>query len=432
MRDVITITLIALCAIAALVHPWIGVLGWTVISVMNPHKYAWVASTLPVAAAVAIATLLGLIFTRDRVRLVIAPSTLVLVAFMMWICVTLPFSIHVDSSLELWSRALKIDFMILVALAVFHSRKHVMALVWVLVVSIGFYGFKGGIFTIVYGGDSRVWGPPDSFIEGNNELGLALIMTIPLMRFLQLQLNSRWAKHGLMVLMVLCATAALGTQSRGALLAIIPMALLVFWRGRSKVVVGILTILVGSALIAFMPEQWGTRMSTIVHYEQDASAIGRINAWWMAWNLARDRFFGGGFSIYDAGVFTLYAPNPEDVHAAHSIYFQVLGEHGFVGLGLFLLLLLMVWRSAGWLHRNAGNQPETVWAANLGAMCQASIAAYAVGGAFLSLAYFDLPYNILVLVVVTRRWVEEKRWETETARPILSDTDGELSREAGT
>jgi putative inorganic carbon (HCO3(-)) transporter len=178
-----------------------------------------------------------------------------------------------------------------------------------------------------------------------------------------------------------------------------------------------------------MPDQWGSRMSTIAEYQQDSSALGRINAWWMTWNLAKDRFFGGGFAIYDPDVFVLYAPNPNDVHAAHSIYFQVLGEHGFVGLALFLTIWFLVWRSASWLRRNGAGHPESQWTATLGAMCQASIVAYAVGGAFLSLAYFDLPYNLLVLLVVARRWVEEKGWESEPvsiARMSRSALPGEV------
>ena len=149
--------------------------------------------------------------------------------------------------------------------------------------------------------------------------------------------------------------------------------------------------------------------------------MGRINAWWMAWNLAKDRFFGGGFAIYEPDIFALYAPNPQDVHAAHSIYFQVLGEHGFVGLALFLMIWMLVWRSAGWLRRNGAKQPESQWAAHLGAMCQASLVAYAVGGAFLSLAYFDLPYNLLVLVIVARRWVEDRGWERDALVPAVKN-----------
>ena len=158
------------------------------------------------------------------------------------------------------------------------------------------------------------------------------------MRFLQLQLHNKLGRLALGAAMLLSAVAALGTQSRGALVAIVAMAFMLWWRNRSKVVFGALLILVGIGIVAFMPDAWEQRMKSIAEYENDGSALGRINAWWMAWNLAKANLFGGGFDIYDAATFHAYAPNPTDIHAAHSIYFQVLGEHGFVGLILFVLI----------------------------------------------------------------------------------------------
>jgi probable O-glycosylation ligase (exosortase A-associated) len=413
MRDTITISFIAACVIAAVFHPWIGILAWTFIGIMNPHRYSWAASQLPVAAALAIATFIGILLTRDRVRVVITPTMAVFGAFVLWICITQPFSIFPNQSMDMWKRVLKIDLMIFVAAALLYKRRHILALVWVLVASLGFYGVKGGVFTVATGGNYLVWGPPDSFVEGNNELALALVMTIPLMRFLQMQMQSRLAKHAMTLAMLLTATSALGTHSRGALLALIAMAVVLWTRSKHKAASGVVLVLIGIGLIAFMPGEWEHRMGTILRYERDESALGRINAWWMAFNLASDRFFGGGFHIYRALVFQQYAPNPDDVHAAHSIYFQVLGEHGFVGLGLFVLMWFMVWRSAGWLRRNGAKREDSAWTSDLGSMIQSSIAGYAVGGAFLSLAYFDLPYNLLLLVVITRRWVEGRRWEEE-------------------
>ena len=95
-------------------------------------------------------------------------------------------------------------------------------------------------------------------------------------------------------------------------------------------------------------------MSTIVNYEQDRSAMGRINAWRMAWNLAQDRPFGGGFEITSPMFFPLCARRER--HSCRTQHlFQVLGEHGFVGLALFLLLWILVWRSAGWLRRHGAS-----------------------------------------------------------------------------
>jgi hypothetical protein len=59
------------------------------------------------------------------------------------------------------------------------------------------------------------------------------------------------------------------------------------------------------------------------------------------------------------------------------------------------------------------------WAASLASMCQVSLVGFAVGGAFLSLAYFDLPYDILVVVVVLRRLVERRIHALEPARPPI-------------
>jgi probable O-glycosylation ligase (exosortase A-associated) len=407
MRDIAFLGLLGALLIPAIVHPWIGVLVWTWISIMSPHRYTWDASQMPVAAAAAIVTLIGFVITKDQRKLPVTPVTVALGVFVLWMCVTYLFSIDPAGGWEMFKKVMKIQFMIFVALAVLHTRKHIELLVWVIVGSLAFYGVKGGVFTFVRGGEFRVLGPSGSFIEGNNELGLALIMTIPLMRYLQLSSSRRWLRWALGLGMVLLAASALGTHSRGALLAIAAMAAFFWVRSKRGIAVGIALIVLGSMLVAFMPTHWEQRMETILTYEQDRSAMGRINAWQTMWNVARDRFFGGGFDVYTPEIFAAYSPVPTPPVAAHSIYFQILGEHGFVGLALFLLVWILAWRAASWVHRNGALDPETRWTSDLAAMCQVSLVGYAVGGAFLSLAYFDLPYNILMLIVLSRVLVEK-------------------------
>jgi len=407
MRDIAFISLlVALCGVA-LAHPWIGVLVWTWISVMNPHAYTWAAQNMPVAAMAGGATLIGMVITRDRINFFMTREMVVLVLFMAWMTISYLLAFDRAGSHEMWSKVMKIDFMILVTLTLLHTKRHIMAFIVVVVFSLAFYGVKGGIFTILTGGAQRVWGP-GGFIGGNNEVALALVTIIPLMRFLQLRLESRWYRLGMTVAMILTATAALGSQSRGAFLAVAAMAAFLWLRSGSKIIVGAAIAILAFGLLTFMPEQWSSRMHSIRDYEQDGSAMGRINAWWMAFNLAKARFTGGGFDIYVPEVFARYAPNPNDVHAAHSIYFQVLGEHGFVGLALYLTLGWFVWRKAGALARMRNAPAEMAWCRDLGAMMQASLVGYAVGGAFLSLAYFDLPYNFMIMIVLAYRWVEQQ------------------------
>jgi len=394
MRDILIVGLVLLGAIAAVRQAWIGVMLWTWLSIMNPHRYTYgFAFDAPVAMIAFCATVLGLLVTRDRASPFKAPVVAVFLAFMVWVSISTVMGLDPASDYWQWNKVMKVDVMILVALILLSSKKHILALAWVCAGSLALLGAKGGLFTLLTGGNFRVWGPPGSFIEDNNEFALSLVMAIPLLRFLQMQLVSRWGRHAMTAMTVLCAVAAIGSYSRGALLAISAMAAFMWWNGKNKIVVGIVLGVVAPLLIAFMPSEWTGRMSTISEYDQDESSMGRISAWWNAWNIAFHYPTGVGFDAARPELFAQYSPYPEMVHAAHSIYFQVLGNHGFIGLFLFLTIWFMTWRSAGWLRTHSAKIPQAAWCVDLGAMCQVCLVGYAVGGAFLSLAYFDLPYN---------------------------------------
>ena len=417
MRDLLVISIVIVGALITLWRPWIGIMLWTWLSIMNPHRYTYgMAYTAPLAAVAAGSVMLGWFITRERASPFKARPVAWLVLFMLWMTLSWLAGLTPGEDYEQWTKVMKIDIMIVLALSLLHSKKHIFALMLVCVGSLGFLGVKGGIFTLLTGGEYRVWGPPDSFIGGNNEIALALIMTIPLLRFFQLQLKSQLARLGLTASMLLCSAAALGSQSRGALLAISAMLITLWWRGQHKLRTGLLLVILALPLISFMPQEWSDRMSTIQTYEEDRSAMGRISAWWTAWNIALRYPTGVGFNQVTPELFARFSPYPDYIHAAHSIYFQVLGNHGFVGLFLFLGIWLSTWRLAGALRTQQKLNSEAQWTADLGAMCQVSLVGYAVGGAFLSLAYFDLPYNIMVLVVLAHAWVTNKAWQSEPTR----------------
>ena len=425
MRDYLLAVLILIPTVWAIRAPWIGVLAWTVLSIMNPHRLSWVLYSMPVAATVAGATVLGLVLNRKQWKFTCTAPTLVFMLLMLWFCITYPFSFNPAGSYYQWTKVMKIDVMILISIGLIQTKRQIIALLWALVISLGVYGVKGGIFTLATGGNYHVWGPEGTYIEGNNELALALIMVIPLMQVLRYASSNPWVRRGLLAAMILTAIASVGSQSRGALIALGSMAAVMWWRDKNRLISGAAIVGLALLVVGFLPDSWFQRMNTIGEYQADESAMGRINAWWMAWNLARANFFGGGFDIYTPQVFSRYAPVPEDLHAAHSIYFQILGEHGFVGLALFVTLWLLVWRLAGRLRVSARGRAETQWVADIGAMCQVSLAAYGVGGVFLSLAYFDLPYYLLVLLVVSEQWM--KTLKPNPGPPLLS-TDPSHSR----
>lgn len=410
MRDILVTLVVFGLLPYVFKRPYIGVLMWVWISVMNPHTQGWgFAATFPFAAIIAGVTLVSLIFSRGPKNLPLTPVTWVFIAFVLWMNVTTVTAFYPDLVYEQWNKVMKIMLMSFVTLMLIKTKQHIQFLVLIIVISLGYYGVKGGVFTIQSGGGDMVWGPEGTFIGGNNEIALALIMTIPLMHYLQIISHKTWVRHCLTAAMVLCAVAALGSYSRGALLAIAAMGGFLWLKSRKKAGLGLLVIFAIPPLIAFMPEQWSQRMDTINTYEEDESVQGRFNAWWMAYNLAKDRpLTGGGFEVAMPELFYRYAPNPYDIHAAHSIYFQVLGEHGFVGLALYLLLGFMTWRTGSWIIRNTAKQADYVWAYNLATMIQVSLIGFAVGAAFLSLVYFDVPYYLMAAMVATRILVEKE------------------------
>jgi probable O-glycosylation ligase (exosortase A-associated) len=297
-----------------------------------------------------------------------------------------------------------------IALILINTKEKLNWLVWTVVLSLGFYGAKGGLFTILTGGGFRVRGPAGSFIAGNNEMGLALIMVIPLMRYLQLQTKNFWIGHALTVLMLLSGIAAIGSQSRGALVGMVVMGAFLWLKSRKKIATLLPILAIVGTLYAILPQEWYDRMSTIEHYQHDESVQGRFLAWSTAFKLAKDRVTGGGFDTFKPGLYFRYGVLPKDLHTpdAHSIYFEVLGEHGFIGLGLFLLLAWFTWNTGSRIRRQARRNTEATWCADLASMTQVSIVGYASGGAFLGLAYFDAYYYLIAILVICSMLLKEQ------------------------
>jgi len=434
MRDLVLAAVVFGSLPLILWRPHFGALMWVWIGMMNPHLLAYgFASRMPLAAIVATATLVGLVFTRKRQPFPVTPITVLLVVFFLWMCVTRIFAMNSAEAVnEMWGRVFKIQLMLWVTLMLIDGRRQIEQLIWAIVISIGFYGVKGGVWTLATGGGNRVWGPAGSFIGGNNELALALVVLIPLMYYLAKTARHRWVRHGLFFGIAACALAVLGSYSRGAFLAVGAMAVFLGVKSGKPVRVFLVIVIAALAMLAFMPETWWGRIGTLESYEEDASAMSRIHTWQTIWRLALDRpIFGAGFDLANPLLYQLYAPNPlAKAHAAHSIYFQALGEHGFVGLGLYLCLAVGTWRVAGNLAKASRSSETEAWVPLLMRMIQTSMVGFAVGGAFLGLLHFDLPYYLVALVVLAQRAVEKATAAGDTqkvsgAAPVLA---GGLSR----
>ncbi|HMN75647.1 MAG TPA: putative O-glycosylation ligase, exosortase A system-associated [Burkholderiaceae bacterium] len=422
MRDLLIAFIVFGSLPFILKRPFWGILMLAWLGYMNPHRLCYgFMLDMPVVQIVAITTLIAMLASHEVKRMVWSREIVVLLIFIAWMGVTTTQALFFDLAMDQYVKVIKIQILTFMTLLMLTSRERVHLFVWAIVLSIGFYGIKGGIFTVLNGGVYRVQGPVGTFIEGNNELALALIMTIPLIRYLQLQEKSKLVRLGLAIGMTLTALAAVGSQSRGALVGMAAMGTMFWLKSRNKFATAFLIIVAAVVVTQVMPEEWYERMNTIETYDEDASARGRINMWWMAWNLANDRIFGGGFEFWRVLLFSSYAPDPTNIRAAHSIYFQVLGDHGWVGLVLFLALLWLTWRKCSAVIRLAKQQADATWARDLAAMLQVSIVAYMSAGAFLGLAYFDYIYHLIAVAVVVHALLT--RPQLVATDPVKSGTE---------
>ena len=160
-----------------------------------------------------------------------------------------------------------------------------------------------------------------------------------------------------------------------------------------------------------MPDSWFERMNTIEHAEEDSSFMSRVISWKMCTIIAiNNPIFGGGFrAVEDYQLWHYYkadfdmlnfipSPPPGGIYAAHSMFFQVLGDAGFVGLAIYICLLAAVFFKTSSLIRKAKKYEMDEWVIHLLKMLQISLLVYCVSGALISAAHTDLLFFLFAVV----------------------------------
>lgn len=418
MRDILITVLVFGCLPFILRRPFFGVIVWTWLGLMNPHRLAWGFSlNFPFALIVFATTVFAYGISSEPKKIPVSREIALLGIFVLWMFFTTTQAWFPDLAWVQWDKVWRIQLGILLTLMLTNSRVRIHQLVWTICISLGFYGFKGGIWTVLSGGNNRVYGPDGTFIGGNNEIGLALVMTVPLIWYLILNTRVLWIRNGLYAAIAFTMIAIIGTHSRGALVGLVIMGGMFILKSRRKFTPILGAILFAAILPYIVPAEWFERMNTMTTeqgVDDDKSAQGRFQAWGKATEIANASVTGGGFDV-------LLPVNGTD---AHSIYFEVLGEQGYPGLAIFLTLGVMTWAKAGKIKALVRLKPEYSWAHDLATMLQTSLLGYAASGAFLGLGYFDYFYLLIALMVVLHRTVSE---QLETVRePATSRAAGSV------
>ncbi len=387
-----------------IMKPHVGILVWSWISYMNPHRLTYgIAFHFNFLDYVAVAALFSALITREPKKLPKHPLVYLLAIYLSWVTLTTVFAALPDMAWEKWMNIFKIMLFTFMTLMFINTKMRLQALMWVIVLSIGFFSTKGGLFTIMTAGANRVWGPVGTFFGDNNHFGLVCVMMVPMFFYMYLQARNKFLKWGLFFMGFCTLVSIFGTQSRGAFVALGAMLFFLVWKSKRRMV-GIIFMVFALGLgLVFMPQGWRDRMESIENYQDDASAQGRLTMWKFAIDVANDNpVLGGGFNVfYHEGYRAYYLAPGAEGRAVHSIYFEALGEHGYIGLILFLMLGITTYLTSNAIVKRTKEYPDLKWAQDLASMMQVSLVGYAAAGAFLNLATFDLFYHVIAITAIT-------------------------------
>jgi probable O-glycosylation ligase (exosortase A-associated) len=428
VRDLALTVLVFGLLPVCLARPWLGLVVWFWLSLMNPHRLVWgFAYHLPFAQVVAVVTLAGVLFAKDRGPFLWTRETILLLALWVWFGVTTSVATFPDAAWAQLVRTSKVFLMTLLVVVFFQDRARLRVLLLTVAGSIGFFGLKGGLWAIATGGNYSVLGPgEDTSVSTNNAIGLALNMCLPLFFYLAREERRRWTRGLLYACFFTSIVAVPFTYSRGAVVGLVVVLSMLLLNRHNIHYAAVAVILFGVLAFNFAPEKWTERMHTIWDYQGDSSANARLVSWGVASRLAADHpLTGGGFwSIANLDTFRRYAPEyaKTGFHDAHSIYFGLLGEHGFPGLAVFAAFAACTIASLRRVQRRARNVERLHWAANYAWMLQSSIVGYLATGTFMSVAYFDLAYLLFIVSVLLRVLVDRDVEAHEAAERSATST----------
>jgi probable O-glycosylation ligase (exosortase A-associated) len=393
VHDLGILLCLGLLAGVALWRPWLGVLGLAFFGYLQPHTYASeVVRALPVYKVLFAATVVGAIFHRDWQWPPRDWRVAALLVFWLGLFVTTHYAAF---PMYAWPRVMEVSAVLastLLILVLIDTREKLFWLIAAIAASFALVAFKGGYWAFINGFADRVYGPPGSQYHDNNHFAVAAVMTIPLLVLWFRQTADPWLRGALALAIALSLFAALSSWSRGALLALGVMSLLLLVEGRKGLVVLLPVLLVAALAFVFLPEHWFARMESIANYQADGSALGRIEVWQKGLSFALGRpLLGAGFEGWVFGAETL---------DWHSAYVEIMAEHGLVLFGVWMSLILGTLAGLtglAWRHRSPA---ETAWVADYAVALRASLVAYCVGGAFIGVAYWDLLYHLIAAAIL--------------------------------
>jgi len=418
MRDIFIILFFLVTVYYCFKKPYIGVAAWIWIAFMIPTSWAFGFSQhLRLNLSIVLLLVVSYVVYRDKPKYNFTNIHFWVFLFCFWMLISTIFNNRLFSEYA-WDKYLefiKVIMLFLFITLTVHNKKSINTIIWAIVLSVSAYAaMEATKFLLSFGGH-KIIGLP-GILADRNDLAVAINMCLPLILYLRSESQHKMLKLGLLILAGLNVVAIVGTYSRGGFVGLAVLCIAMWLKSDKKFLYVILAIISMPMLYSVTPDTWKDRQATVETATQDDhSLMGRFWAWKIATLIAIDNpITGGGWkATTDIVLWNTYAPFTPDFgpiattpippmetpKAAHNIYFQVLGSAGFVGLFIFLTMLLKGYLTSLKCARVTGDKSQ-LWKTNLSKAISLSLVAYGITGLNVSLAYFDLIYALLAVLAV--------------------------------
>jgi putative inorganic carbon (hco3(-)) transporter len=391
--------------------PFVFGLGYVWTDILLPQQVAYsTLRSLPMAM-IAGSAAIGTYLMLDR-RSPPRPTFawLLLLLFAAWVTLTATWAVAPEEAWGKWNWAVKTILFAAFLPFLFRSRIQLEALILTFLFALSGHLIATGLNAIVTGGGyGRKMGlVPDLLGIGETSfLSMLGAASIPLILYLKRHsLIIPRGKHTALacnMIALFAVMTSLGTFARTGLVALSVLAGLLWIESQHKVKLGFVLLMSGAVAVLIMSQTWLDRMFTIADPNADSSAGQRLDIWKWTWNYVADHPLGGGFNAYVISSFIRHEADGSEYvvtgRAFHSIYFEILGEHGYLGFGIFALIMATMFITMFRIRRKTRDIAELAWLHDLMKALMMATLIYLAGGNFIGIGFQPPLYYFIAIVI---------------------------------
>jgi putative inorganic carbon (hco3(-)) transporter len=443
MRDLFFVGYLGLLLLFAFKRPFLFTLVYAYVDIIAPQRLSYfLLNSIPISLILFGFAFAGFMLSDDKKDVRISPGWALLVVLLLYCAYTNSFAVEPIAAADKWAWVWKaLVFAIFLPLTL-RTRLRIEALALMLVLCASALIVTGGLKTVAGGGGYGVMVllvDMDSGLYESSIISCVAIAIIPIILWL--------ANHGTIfkpdwrvriyaaALIFACLLIPIGVQARTGLICAVVLAIMFLRDAKRRMLYIIGAATIGLVTIPFLPQSFTERMGTIKDYKADESASTRIAVWQWTWEFVKTHPMGGGFNAYvqnkirytipvvdDNGLDTGDTQSGEVVdegRAYHSSYFEMLGEQGYPGLIIWLLIHVGgVWRMEAIMRiYKRRNREDEVWVIPLARALQHAQIVYLVGSLFVGIAFQPFVYMMIAMQISLDTYLARRRRESAW-RPI--------------